>query len=136
MSARRRTNDADAFRVQFPRRRVGADQADGPRGVLHFDWMMVARRAEPVFQYETRDTLVGEPLGVNDSFMGRQAGISASGADDQGRAGGFFGWRKQRRQRGLVAVGVAGGARRAVRPQQQGFGGLLGPGEPRERKQN
>jgi hypothetical protein len=100
-------DDADALWVEVPFASTRADEADGAGDVLQFDGIMVAVETEAVFEDETRDTLAGEPFGIALAFMRRKVGVTATGANDHGRAvGGAVRREKWREGRNVLRGGA------------------------------
>ena len=114
------SHDAHALWVDLPLVGLGPREAEGARGVVEHRGMPVAFRAEAGFQNDADDAVFREPFGVACAFVRGESAVAAAGADDEGRAGGFFRCREKGGEGGFVVVCVAECAGRAVRPERDG----------------
>jgi len=121
MAAGARAHDADALPIDVPFVRLGTGEPHGAGGVVEHRRMAVALRAEPVFQDEPGDAVVRQPFGVAGAFVGREAAVTATRADDDGRAGRLVRRGQEGGERRLVVVLVPERARGAIRPEQNGI---------------
>jgi beta-lactamase regulating signal transducer with metallopeptidase domain len=137
------TEDAQAVAFQMPFGSAAANEADGAARVGHgmiLNGVGAALFAsQSVFQDEGGDTAITEPFGQRVAFMAEaEFGMTAAGADDDRRAGGFVISGNEGSDRGVVNVadvaafdllgfGDAGfGAGRTVGPERDGCGQVRG----------
>lgn len=135
MAAGGGTHDANAVGINSVVGGMGADPAQGAGDILEFSGIMIAVRAEAVFEDKTSEAMLVEPEGVIPAFARFEGLIAAAGADDHGRAGGHIRHRQKRRESGDVVGRMAERAGRSVGPKGNGSLHLsVGKGERREQK--
>ena len=116
MTARRRTHDADAMRINFVIRRVRARPAHRAGHVLKFRRIMIPARAQPIFEHEAGDTVLIQPERVIATFVRREMFVTATGTNHHRRA----------RRVGRVGQ-IRGEGRNILRPRAQRTGRAVGP---------
>ena len=122
MSSSRESQDAEAFRIDFPFGCPRTHGANGARGVLQGSRMVIAR-TQPVSQHESSNANGVEPFGDGTSLVIGQVLVSAAGANDDGRARRFFLRRQVRRQRRNVAWFISKSSRCASGQRTMGASG-------------
>src|SRR5262245_46169933 len=92
MAARRKAHHTDALRVYFQFTGFCAYCANCALYIPKHGWMVVAR-PQAILKHKRRHADAVEPEGHIMPFVARKAAISASRANDNGRAVGFVGSR-------------------------------------------
>ena len=122
---RRRADDADPRRVDFPLGGARTHEPHGARGVLEHPRVAVARAAEAVFQNKTVNPLLAKKLRVTRALVGSQPAVGAAGKNHEHRATGLRGVGEIRGERRDVLRVLAECSGSTVRPERDRIGGSL-----------